>query len=223
MPPTATPEDVKAYQDKVEKDEITPHGLPPCPVCAAESKIFKLHAYRERRFLVIVQMVVTSICCALIRFKCPGCGKTFTFYPDFALPRKHYTRQTIKGFAERYVAREQTTYEKTVAVEEQGGAGIEYPDGQSSLAPSTVHRWVTGLSGLKQTMRTALDLIGQQDPGTSVYRAVAQLSLPAAKYKSLGRLERLLGCFRLVVCEVFFEALFGLSIFTGLARASGFA
>jgi len=141
MPPTATYEDIKAYQDKVEKDEITPHGLPPCPVCEVESKLFKIHAYRERRLLIIVEMIVTSVWCALIRFKCPGCCKTFTFYPDFALPRKHYTRQTIMGFAETYVASAQSTYEKAVAVEQEGGGSPEYPDGQRSLAPSTVHRW----------------------------------------------------------------------------------
>jgi len=48
MPPTATYGDIKAYQDQVEKDEIKPHGLPPCPVCEAESRFFKIHAYRER-------------------------------------------------------------------------------------------------------------------------------------------------------------------------------
>jgi hypothetical protein len=31
MPPPATPEDVKVYRLKVEKDKITPHNLPPCP------------------------------------------------------------------------------------------------------------------------------------------------------------------------------------------------
>ena len=37
MPPTATLEDIKAYQQKVEKDKITPHNLPPCPRCSVES------------------------------------------------------------------------------------------------------------------------------------------------------------------------------------------
>ena len=220
MPPTATYEDIKAYQAKVEKDEITPQGLPPCPVCEVESRFFKIHAYRERRFLIIVEMTVTGVWCALIRFKCPGCRKSFTYYPDFALPRKHYTRQTILGFAENYVVHEQSSYEK--AVEPEAGGSPEYPDGQRSLAPSTVHRWVTSLCQLKQTARTALELIHQQEPGTSACRVLARLHTPRSKYRSSLRRDQLLGCLRLVVVEAFFKQLFGLSIFTRLATALGF-
>jgi hypothetical protein len=220
MPPTATPEDIKAYQDRVEKDEIKPHSLPPCPLCHSESGVFKIHAYRERRFLIIVEMIVRSVCSILVRFKCP-CGKTFTLYPDFALPRKHYTRQTITGLAERYVAFSESTYENTVAVEEEGGGVPEYPDGRS-LAPSTVHRFITGLSRLRETARKALDLIRQEDPATSVCRDLASLSVSASKYRSAARLDSLLGCFRLLVAEGFFKTVFGISIFTGLAKATGF-
>jgi hypothetical protein len=44
MPPTATLEDIKAYQDKVEKDKITPHHLPPCSRCRVDSRFFKILA-----------------------------------------------------------------------------------------------------------------------------------------------------------------------------------
>lgn len=223
MPPTATYEDIKAYQAQVEKDEIIPHSLPPCPACALEARFFKLHAYRERRFLIIVEMIVTRVYCALIRFKCPGCRKSFTFYPDFALPRRHYTRQTILGLAEAYVANEQSSYAKAVAVEEEAGASPEYPDGQRSLAPSTVHRWVRSLCQLKQTTRTALDLIRQKEPATSVCRVLARLDIPGSKYRSSLRRDQLLGCLRLVVVERFFKQLFGLSIFTRLATGCGFS
>jgi len=53
MPPTATLEDIKAHQRKVEKDKITPDNLSPCPRCRVGSEFFKIHAYRERRFLII--------------------------------------------------------------------------------------------------------------------------------------------------------------------------
>jgi hypothetical protein len=161
-------------------------------------------------------MIVTSVWCALIRFKCPGCRKSFTFYPDFALPRKHYTRQTIMGFAENYVAREQSSYQKA-------GSWPEYPDGHRSLAPSTVHRWVTSLCQLKQTARTALELIHQQEPATSASRVLARLDIPGSKYRSRLRRDQLLACLRLVVVETFFKQLFGLSIFTRLATALGFS
>jgi len=51
----------------------------------------------------------------LVRFKCPGCGKTITFYPDFAVPHKHYTRQTVLGFATAYLKTD-ATYEQAVIV-----------------------------------------------------------------------------------------------------------
>ena len=91
MPPTATYEDIKAYQDRVEKNKITPHSLPSCPRCHVESSFFKIHAYRERRFLIVVEMIIQRVFCTLIRFSCPGCGKTMTFYPDFAVPHKQFT------------------------------------------------------------------------------------------------------------------------------------
>ena len=103
MPLTATYEDIKAYQEQVEKNKITPHGLAPCPRCNLESLFFKLHAYRERRFLVIVDMLVQAVFCSLVRFRCTDCGKTITRYPDFAIPHKHYTRQTIESFSRAYV------------------------------------------------------------------------------------------------------------------------
>ena len=42
MPPTATLEAIKAHQQKVEKDKITPDNLPPCPLCNVDYSHFKL-------------------------------------------------------------------------------------------------------------------------------------------------------------------------------------
>ena len=117
MPPTATLEDIKAYQQKVEKDKITPHNLPPCPRCSVDSSFFKIHAYRERRFLIIIEMLIKAAYCSLVRFKCPGCGKTFTFYPDFAIPHKHYTRPSITGFSASYLESDDMTYQQAVMVD----------------------------------------------------------------------------------------------------------
>ena len=75
MPPTATLEDIKAHQLKVEKDKITPDRLPPCPRCSVEPDFFKVHAYRERRFLIIIEMLIKTAFCTLVRFICPGCGQ----------------------------------------------------------------------------------------------------------------------------------------------------
>ena len=119
MPPTATLEDIKAHQQRVEKNKITPDHLPPCPRCRVESASFKIHAYRERRFLIIIEMLIKAAYCSLVRFGCPGCGKTFTHYPDFAMPHKHYSRQTIEGINRANVENDQKTYEDAVMTDDE--------------------------------------------------------------------------------------------------------
>lgn len=216
MPPTATREDITTYLKLVEKDQIKPHRLPDCTQCGLAACHFKIHAYRERRFLIIVDMTVQPEYAPLVRFRCPACKKTVSYYPDFAIPHKHYTRQSIMGFAENYFASDTTPYQQAVMdMEQLGVAG--YPGGEKSLAPSTVHRWVTALSGMVHTTQTALNLIGQENPATRAYRDLAQLTIAPGKYKRPSRKRHLIGCLRLLVVEAFFKATFTLSIFTNLA------
>jgi hypothetical protein len=203
------------------KNQITAQNLPDCVRCGLEAHHFKVHAFRERRFLIIVDMTVRSEYAPLVRFRCPACNKTFACYPDFALPHKHYTRQAIVGFARHYLASECATYQQAVMVKAQH-AVPGYPDGEKSLAPSTLHRWVTTLSGLPRTTRAALNLIRQQDPATRACRDLAQLTVAPGKYKRPARKKRLLGCLRLLVVEAFFKATFHLSIFTNLAISCAF-
>ena len=218
MPPTATYKDIKAYQAKVEKNKIKPDSLPSCPRCDVESSFFKIHAYRERRFLIIVEMLVQRVFCSLIRFSCPGCGKTVTFYPDFALPHKHYTRQTIMGYAEVYLEPE-TTYQQA-AMRDQGVPG--YPHGDATLAPSSIHRWITSLAGYAKTCRTALSLLVQEHPASGICRDLAQWHPSARKFRSERRKQQLGNCRRLLIIESFFQTTFERSIFTKLAMAHGF-
>jgi hypothetical protein len=220
MPLTATMEDIKAYLEKVEKNEITPEALPPCARCALESQYFKLHGYRERRFLIIEDMQVQSQYAPLLRFRCPGCNKTVSFYPDFAFPYKHYTRQSIMGFAERYVASDTTSYQRAVWIDEEKSEP-GYASGES-LSPSTIHRWITSLSSLTNTARRALNLICQEAPSTTACRILAKLRIDRRKFRSQARKERLLDCFRLLTVEAFFMATFHLSIFTKLAISCRF-
>ena len=219
MPPTATLEQIKAYQDKVEKDEITAHRLHPCPRCNVESTYFKIHAYRERCFLVIIEMLVQTASCTLVRFRCPGCGKTITSYPDFAIPYKRYTRQTIMGFAGTYVEAEKMTYQGAVM---SCGTTPGYAGNDCTLAPSTVHRWITGLSGLAHTCRTALSLLLQDNPVSSVCRDLAQNVVPFCKYRSERRKNQLLHCRELMAITAFFQDTFKTSIFTKLATRCAF-
>lgn len=187
MPQTATIEDIKAYQEKVEKNKITPHDLPRCSRCQLESHLFKVHAYRERRFLIIVQMLLKAVFCTLVRFRCPTCGKTFTFYPDFATPHKHYTVPTILDFARRYVEDDQKTYED--AANTKNGAP-EFFDNGKALAPSTIHRWISTLANLLSTYQAVLSSSRHHKSSYSY----SQSTIPSKKYKSQQRKESLLRC-----------------------------
>lgn len=142
---SATIEDIKAYQKKIEKNKITSEDLPSCSRCELESKFFKIHAYRERRFLIIVDLLVQAVFCALARFKCTDCGKTFSYYPDFAVPHKHYTRKTIEIFSNSYVEDAHKTYKDATTI---GMAVPERLDCGQLLSPSTIHRWVATVADL---------------------------------------------------------------------------
>ena len=219
MPPTATLEDIKAYQQKVEKDKITPHNLPPCARCSVDSSFFRVHAYRERRFLIIVDMLIKAVFCSLIRFRCPGCGKTFTFYPDFAIPHKHYTRQSVMGFAANYLESDDMTYQQAVMIDNSTPG---YPQTDSTLAPSTIHRWITTLSRFTLTCRTALSLLLQENPLSTICRDLARIIVPPRKFKTDHRKKQLIGCRQLLMIEATFKATFNTSIFTKLATRCSF-
>ena len=224
MPPTATLEDIKAHQERVEKDKITPDNLPPCSRCSVESAFFKIHAYRERRFLIIIQMFIQAAYCSLVRFKCPGCGKTFTHYPDFAIPHKHYTQPTITGFSTSYVESDDMTYQQAVMIDNSvpGYPESNLPDAPT-LSPSTIHRWITTMGRFTQTCRTALTLLLQENPVSSICRDLARLTVPQRKYKSAQRRKQLVYSRQLAVIEDFFQATFNSSIFTKLAMRCGFS
>jgi len=216
---TATIGSIKAYLKKIEKGEVKPDYLPPCRRCHVEARHFKPHAYRERRFLIIINMFVQAVYCPLVRFACPGCRKTVTSYPDFAIPHKHYTRQALMHFAEAYVASD-ATYQQALICENSVPG---YPDGERTLAPSTIHRWITSLSRMRNTMRKAMSMILQNNPRTAICRDLAQWVVPLRKYRTEVRRVCLHNCFQLMATEALFKALFGISIFTKLAISCAFA
>lgn len=220
MPPTATLEDIKAHQERIEKGKISPHKLPACPRCHVDSEYFKVHAFRERRFLVIVDMFVEKTGCPLVRFRCPGCGKTFTDYPDFAVPHKQYTRQSIMESCGRYVENDEMTYCKAAMID---GSVAGYPQSDATLAPSTIHRWITTLGRFTETCRTALGLVLQENPVSSICRDLGLLTVARRKHKTDRRRKQLIDCRRLVAVEAFFQAAFKTSIFTTLATRCGFS
>ncbi len=219
MPPTVTLETFKAYQEKVDKGQILPDNLPPCIGCNLESRFFKLHAYRERQFLILVLLIVTTAASALVRFKCPNCGKTFTYYPDFAIPYKHYVLPVIAKFSAAYVESDQTSYKKAVMVDHSDPG---YPDNQRTLSPSSIHRWITTLGDFSKTRQKAKTLLLQEDPGSPICEDLSQLKIPARKYRSRSRKNILLGCRCLLIIENFFQAAFSISVFTEVGMLCSF-
>ena len=185
MPLTATIEDIKAYQDKLEKNKITLDNLDCCPQCQLESIFFKIHAYRERRFLVIAKMLIKAVFCALVRFRCPGCGKTVTYYPDFAIPHKHYTRQTVLALTSAYVDNDQSTYQEATMVDD---VVPESQDNGRPMAPSTIHRWVSTLADLLTTCQN--DLAAKK----SSWSFAGHPTIAPKKYKTQKRKQCLLRC-----------------------------
>ncbi len=191
MPLTATHQEIKAYQDRVEKGKITPDGLEPCPRCNLEPADSKIHAFRERRFLIIVEMLVEAVYCTLVRFKCCRCGKTFAFYPDFAVPHKHYTRPTVVRFSKSYVQDNQKTYKDAVMTVD----GVpECSEKGRRLAPSTIHRWISTLAGIFTAYQAAKEkpLEEKASPG------LCKRQIPKKKYRTLTRREVLLKCWELL-------------------------
>jgi len=183
MPLSATIEDIKAYQEKVDKGQIASDLLGRCVRCSLEPEHFKLHGFRERRFLIIVEAVVKAVYCALVRFKCVRCGKTVAYYPDFAVPHKHYTRQTVWQFSRTYVGDDQKTYKDAVMTVDGAPTRLE-ADWQ--LAPSTVHRWISTLAAIFTAHQAAEQGVGSRPCRTPL--------IPKKKYRTARREALLLKC-----------------------------
>lgn len=219
MPQSATLEAIKAYQKQLGKGKIKPDDLPPCSRCELEAVHFKEHAFRERIFLVIIEMIIQTINCSLLRFKCPGCGKTVTWYPEFAIPYKRYTVSTVIDFSEAYVKNIKKTYETARRLDLKYPA---YPEDGKMLAPSSIHRFITSLSGLENIKSRAIELILQKDPVSGICRKLGQIEINRQKYKSERRKDQLTMCLGFLNIAETFERVFGLSVFTNLARREAF-
>jgi len=187
MPLTATHEEIKAYQKKVEKGKITSDGLDPCPRCNLEPEHFKIHAFRERRFLIIVEIIVKAVYCTLVRFKCVNCGKTFVFYPDFAVAHKHYARQTVVHFSRSYVEDDQKTYKNAVMTID----GVpECSEKGRALTPSTIHRWISTLACIFTAYKEAKGKPLQKKASSRLCKT----QIPKRKYRTPTRKAVLLKC-----------------------------
>jgi len=160
----------------------------------------------------------------LLRWKCPGCNKTATDYPDFALPYKRYTLPTLLAFSQAYVNEPDNSYRRLVnecpllhQVEPNSDDGRE-----PMMEHSTIHRWITTLGSYSRLVQNATDLMIQADPTSSLPRNLSGLKISPTKYMSFKRKQLLLTCFQLVTLVPLYLAQFQVSIFPKLATRAGY-
>jgi hypothetical protein len=123
------------------------------------------------------------------------------------------------GFSAKYLNCEDITYRQAVM---DDGSVPGYPQNDATLAPTTIQRWITTLSGFSQSCRTALILVLQENPISSICRDLARIIIAQRKYKTKQRKKKLISCRQLMIVEAFFQATFKTSIFTKLAISCAF-
>jgi hypothetical protein len=192
-----------------------------CPRCQGRPVRFKCHGVRNRLFLVFAKQVIRRVWSYLTRWKCPLCQRTFTVYPDFALPFKRYVLLFILERCAAYVEDTVRTYREGVTEE---GEQISHEDADKGvkLWPSTLWRWVDRLGRFPVTVRQALNLIKQKNPSTAIFRTLGCLRIREGKFRSQARQHVLERCRALVTVNGAYARLFSASVFPELATRCGF-
>ena len=225
-------EQIKAYTKGVEKEDPS-CTIEICTRCGKSPGEFKIHDRRKRIFLVIVGQLVQKIITILFRWKCPLCGETFTLYPDFALPNKRYVREDIFKRSLCFVENENMSYRQVV---KDAGKAIFHGNpekleetiskyglgaiGSREFAHSTVHSWLTTISGFKEATNKALHMIRTKSSTSKIFRKI-QPVFPR-KYRSRKRKEILQMAFQFLKTENEYKAIFKISIFPHFKTACCF-
>jgi len=210
-------EKIKAHEKEVQSGKL-PDNLEICPKCGESSRYFKLHASRARLFLVIVDFLVKEIRSILGRWKCPLCLRTSTYYPDYAIPYKRYTKNTILELSRKYVEEKDSTYESVV---QNDMATIVYDSKSNSskyecrLRSTTLWWWLSYIGSIDSLINKAFSLIRQKDPLSKVFREIQPIH--PKKYRSNKRKNLLQRCIEFLNIEDEFRRLFSNSHFPHFA------
>jgi hypothetical protein len=223
MPAPFTRSDIGKYSLDVLRNKIR-CGLPSCPVCNTQPDLFRRHQARPRKFRILCEALVQVVICLVIRWKCPGCKKSFTQQPPFALPCKRYVRDTILDFTGCYLEEEALTYRKVVSEERlpifhASTTGEEGAINDRILAHSTPYRWITSLGSFKEILRCGQDHLLQEYPTSTICRDLAALAITPKKYVTAAREGVLKRCRQLIHLEAQFRATFQTSIFPFFATS----
>lgn len=218
---SATREQIQRHTEQVQKGTVT-CGLAPCSRCGLSSEFFTRHENRKRNFYIVLKQMVELVIGLLPRWKCPGCKKTATDYPDFALPYKRYTLPTIQGFSQGYLQDPSASYRGLI-----DSCPLPYEikadfdtDREPMMEHSTIHRWISTLGSYSRLVQNATDLMVQADPTTSLCRDLAGLKVHPGKYMSSARKQTLLTCFKLIGILPIYQSIFQASLFPKLATLS---
>lgn len=179
---------LREFSKNIEKSTKT---LPiTCPYCNGNNLDFKVHAYRDRKFLLIIDHFVTEAFGKLCRWKCPECDRTFTHYPDIIERYKRYTFQ-LYFLCHFFLESIDQSLRKTVKTDRNNNLAegrskraynINYlsdKDKGRSLSHSTIWRWILNIKLLKRLIRV-LNTIG-----VSVFKGLPEIY--PFKYRSEKR------------------------------------
>lgn len=193
-----------------------------CPHCRRKVDHFGCHQRRNRGFRALVRRFVRAVASRAVRWRCPHCGKTFTTYPDFALPFKRYSRQAVLEMTGRYQGDDDIGYREAAG---RDGLPVFY-EGRTpreidyrALCHSTVWRWMTSLSRYAPIVQKALGLIRAKSSTSPVFRD--PLVVHPRKYRSEQRKGILKCVLRLFQVEAAYRGVFHESIFLHLAPSCG--
>jgi hypothetical protein len=210
---------IQHHTERVLRKEGQPQGN--CPHCQEHPDRFRLHDRRRRTFLVVIARAVYRALSLLSRWKCPLCRRTFTLYPPFALPWKRYVREFLFERGCNYLLRDELSYRRAIEVEGMpvfyDGPGEDGRIDERSLSHSTLHRWLSTIGALVETLRAALSLIRSKSATSDLFRRL--FALAPSKYRSEDRKQSLDRALRLFETEAEYRALFARSIFPELATA----
>lgn len=219
---------VTPIEDEIQRHTDTVlHGADDCPFkdcprCHKAPKGFSRHDCRRRTILCIIGGIVHKLLTRLVRWLCPLCGHTFTVYPRFVFRHKRYVADTVLDKSTTYVQNHAATYRSSI---KDGPVPVAYdatpgsPNDGRQLAPSTLHRWLTTLGGLCETLRHAFGVIKVADPATMIFRALPVIT--PWKYRSEGRRLRLRTAATLLRTGREYQAVFGVPPFPHFATTCG--
>ena len=229
---------IRRYEQDARHHRVRPQ-LSQCPRCGCRPDrpaFFRCHERRARTFLVVVAELVYRILSVITRWRCPGCRRTFTWYPPFAAPHKRYVLAVMLERCQAYAERDEQSYRKGV---QEGGMPVfhEQPQGEQitaesteeekanervpALAHTTLYRWVSTLGAWAHMLHRARELIKQRRPGTLLFRELAGFRVAPGKFRSRARRGVLDACRSLCVTAAVYRAVFGVSIFPHFATACG--